>query len=76
MSSLRQQHLILPTGCSYNEVCLHPIPYMNSKCGSMRRTDSPPPPTTMGFGEEGNEERLVLEYEVLILDIFSLGPGV
>lgn len=30
----------------------------------------------MGFGEEGNEERLVLEYEVLILDIFSLGPGV
>lgn len=36
----------------------------------------PPTTTTMGFGEEGNEERLVLEYEVLILDIFSLGPGV
>lgn len=49
---------------------------MNSKCEGMRSTDffffSPP----MGFGEEGNEERLVLEYEVLILDIFSLGPGV
>lgn len=47
---------------------------MKSKCEGMHSTDLFFHP--VGFGEEGNEERLVLEDKVLILDIFSLGPGV